>query len=733
MKSIKQNFQRRFASYIFLLSFSMIKTLGFSQEVILNDTLTEINLKEVVVTANMFENSLMNCGSSISSLNNKQLSALPANSLPGLLRYIPGLFVSYVDGSNSIPIVNIRGFHGGGESEYLVVLLDGLQLNDFENGKINWNAIPIDIVSKIEILRGGSSALYGDAAIGGVLNLITKLPVKKRTNINIDYGSFQSLKAGLNHTDLLKDGNFSVYANYENSNGFRQHSNSSNFQFGGRVNLLLNRSNQLLISSNNYNTVANLPGPVIDNFRYPDNQKSDPYFKADMIKNYSYNLNAQLISELSPGSDLTTSLSFKMKSKDELRTYMQPALILEFPTFQPIGVYDTTLYGNSKNRQTNTNQTSFRIHFHNRSKNEKVETVAGLELDHGSYKNEVYDVFKGFENDFQNTYEPYDSIDSRENVYRNKAAFFINSEMKFFSFFSMIAGIRYDIIRDNFRGEFPIEDTTNKKYYQSLNPKIAFNFITGNNDDYNGSVFVNIGSSFKAPTLDQRTDQKRINYAMFMQVGSFYNLMIINSDPFSNPDLEPQKSVNFELGTYQTIHLNERLSANINLTGFRTLIENEIDFDLNEFRYRNIQNSNHSGIETGISLVYNNMLTLFSNINMTHARFSSGEYDGNFIKGVPKSNFNLGIQLIKDTGLGGSIVFNEVSSTYLDDENTSKTDPYATLNLSINYKYKMMVFSLDFENILDEEFISTGYIQYGSKLLYPGMGRFIRGGINIYL
>ncbi|PKP53417.1 MAG: hypothetical protein CVT92_04575 [Bacteroidetes bacterium HGW-Bacteroidetes-1] len=731
MKSVKKHSLRTLISLLFTVVFSFINSFGFSQDNIPLDTLKQVNLDEVVITANMFENSLINCGSAISSINYNEISTLPANSFSGLLRYLPGLFVSYSDGSNNMPIVNVRGFHGGGESEYLVVLLDGLQLNDIENGKVNWNAIPLDLISKIEILRGGSSALYGDAAIGGVLNLITKQPLKNRTNLQFEYGSFQTLKTGLYHTNLLKKGNFSIYANYDKSNGYRQHSNSSNFQFGGKFELKLNRSNQLTISSNNYNTELNQPGPINDDFHYPDYQQSDPYFKSDMIKNYSYNINAQIKSVFSDRRDLTTSLSYNIKSKEEIRTYVQPPLILEFPTFQPIGIYDTTLYGNSKNRLINTSQSGLKIHYHDQSINGRFETIAGLDLDHGSCKNKVYDVFKGFDYTFQEQYRPYDSLDSKENVSRLKAALFINSEMKFSSFFSMIAGIRYDVLKDDFKGEFPVKDTTNKKYYQSINPKIAFNYITGNKDSYRGSVFVNIGSSFKAPTLDQRTDQKRINYAMFLDFGPFYNMIIINSDPFSNPELEPQKSLNFEIGTYQTIELSNKLTANINFSGYQTYIENEIDFDLAEFKYRNIQSSSHLGFEAGIAMVYDNKLTVFSNINLMHAKFSSGDYNGNFLKGVPKSNYNAGIQFIKETGLGGSIVFNGVSSTYLDDENIFKSDPYTTMNVRLSYKFTKIKLYLDIENLFDKEFISTGYVQYGSKLVYPGMGRFIRGGLSI--
>ena len=67
----------------------------------------------------------------------------------------------------------VRGFYGGGEAEYVLLMVDGQPINVLETGLVNWDQIPLAAIESIKILRGRASSLYGDAAIGGVINIVT--------------------------------------------------------------------------------------------------------------------------------------------------------------------------------------------------------------------------------------------------------------------------------------------------------------------------------------------------------------------------------------------------------------------------------------------------------------------------------------------------------------------------------------------------------------------------------
>lgn len=103
--------------------------------------------------------------------------------------------------------------------------------------------------------------MYGDAALGGVINLITEKPEKRYTQAVAGYGSFNSYNFGLNHGGKFKKGFYEMYVNNEGTDGFRDHSEWNSVTFGGKskfstgrnATFTLNASAQLLKSDN--------PGP----------------------------------------------------------------------------------------------------------------------------------------------------------------------------------------------------------------------------------------------------------------------------------------------------------------------------------------------------------------------------------------------------------------------------------------------------------------------------------------
>ena len=73
--------------------------------------------------------------------------------------------------------MDIRGFGETGPLNTLV-LVDGRRVNEIDLSGVDWTQIPLDQVERIEIVRGSGSVLYGDNAVGGVINIITKKPEK---------------------------------------------------------------------------------------------------------------------------------------------------------------------------------------------------------------------------------------------------------------------------------------------------------------------------------------------------------------------------------------------------------------------------------------------------------------------------------------------------------------------------------------------------------------------------
>ncbi len=111
------------------------------------------------------------------------------------LRLVPGFSLLRRSGSQTAnPTsqgVSLRGLGANGASRALV-LVDGIPINDPFGGWIYWARVPQSSLSEVQIVPGGVSALYGNDALGGVVNLVTKPAVQTDGNIEVSYGNENS-------------------------------------------------------------------------------------------------------------------------------------------------------------------------------------------------------------------------------------------------------------------------------------------------------------------------------------------------------------------------------------------------------------------------------------------------------------------------------------------------------------------------------------------------------------
>ncbi len=94
-------------------------------------------------------------------------------------------------GLNSDGTVNLRGIVNSARTGALV-LLDGVRLNRFTGDEVHWQSIPLESIERIEIIRGGGGLIYGEGALAGVINIVTKKGGERllETEQSIEIGSF---------------------------------------------------------------------------------------------------------------------------------------------------------------------------------------------------------------------------------------------------------------------------------------------------------------------------------------------------------------------------------------------------------------------------------------------------------------------------------------------------------------------------------------------------------------
>jgi outer membrane receptor protein involved in Fe transport len=201
--------------------------------------------------------------------------------------------------------------------------------------------------------------------------------------------------------------------------------------------------------------------------------------------------------------------------------------------------------------------------------------------------------------------------------------------------------------------------------------------------------------------------------------------------PFANSNLKPQKSNNYEIGAYQIFQSSNNFTAELSLSVYQTDIKDEIDFDLNTFTYQNIQSSRHRGFEGGLNIRFMNNWNSFINYTYSEVKFRSGQYNGNYLKGIPKNIISIGLSYFNPSGFRSSVSFLNSGGIFLDDENTMELAAYNWINLRLAYKINIFDFILDFENLFDKEYSTTGFLLNGEKYFYPAAGRIIRGGVKL--
>jgi outer membrane receptor protein involved in Fe transport len=133
--------------------------------------------EEVTVTSSRTEVRVGDTPASVVVLTNKELATTAALGVDDVLRQVPGFSLFRRSGSRtanpSSQGVSLRGIGASGPSR-AVVLRDGIPLNDPFGGWVYWDRVPRASISSIEVLRGGSSDLYGTGALSGVINILTR-------------------------------------------------------------------------------------------------------------------------------------------------------------------------------------------------------------------------------------------------------------------------------------------------------------------------------------------------------------------------------------------------------------------------------------------------------------------------------------------------------------------------------------------------------------------------------
>jgi outer membrane cobalamin receptor len=243
--------------WLLVFLFSLAKILLLSQTAMG----AEVELGQVVVTATRTEVEISDSPQPISVITKEEIMNTPDRTIPEIIQRVAGVQINQNGPIGSISSAQIRG----SEAQQVLIMIDGRRINDAQNGEFDLSNLPLtkDEIERIEVLRGGASALYGSDAMGGVINIITKSPSKDPSaRVSSSFGRFGTQEYSLSTSWKPGALGYGLFASGGRSDGYLPNSDYQGGTLGGRVYYDLPWKGELTLSGRNIQKEIGVPGPI---------------------------------------------------------------------------------------------------------------------------------------------------------------------------------------------------------------------------------------------------------------------------------------------------------------------------------------------------------------------------------------------------------------------------------------------------------------------------------------
>ncbi|HUQ88791.1 MAG TPA: TonB-dependent receptor [Vicinamibacterales bacterium] len=169
----------------------------------------------LVVSAAQIDQPLSRIPDSVTVIPGSEIESEQQFTLAAALRSVPGLTLQQNGGPGTVTSLFTRG----GESDFTLVLVDGVRVNSFGGG-LDLSQVPLHDVDRIEVIRGPQSALYGSDAIGGVIHIITRNGGVPSAQAQVEAGSRDMRRASGGTTGEINGVRWQLGANYFEDAGY---------------------------------------------------------------------------------------------------------------------------------------------------------------------------------------------------------------------------------------------------------------------------------------------------------------------------------------------------------------------------------------------------------------------------------------------------------------------------------------------------------------------------------
>jgi outer membrane cobalamin receptor len=642
---------------------------------------------DIVVTPERGDSSRTQVPASTVVLDSQTLPTLPVVSLGEALTFLPGFEIARGAFHAGLPIVSARGFFGGGEADYVLLLVDGVPFADAESGLVDWSVISLSSIRRVEGFRGPGASMYGDAAVGGVIQVLTNRS-GQGSQWTGTAGQFGTATFDGAHRRTLGPTVAEISGILRRTSGISDHSEARYFSGTAAVDGKAGQSVWRAIGTANGRTNEDPGALPLDRARQ-DPRASDPLSKFDEVKRYGFN-GAFSLQRSAGAWGHQERIYASSRDEDQTRTIL---LIPGFGDRQARELSTRAIGGSAEGeRRLGSTAQAGVVRF-------------GLDLSRQHLETSYRPVS---DEDVEGPEGP--ELTGR----RARAGAFVSSGWNLVPRVRVSGAMRWDRVADDSTATSlaPATDESHQAWSPRLGVTVSLN------EARSVSAFSQVSKAFKVPTLNQLFDPRP--YPDFSG----------GSLTISNRNLVPQRATNIEAGL-QGGGAAFRWSA----LAYRMHVEDEIDFDARTFSYANIGESRHVGLEIEAGGRIRQRLQP----SVRYVFTGVGPVDeARQLKNVPRHTVIVGAQVDLPRGVAASLRYRRTTGAFYDDENAMGVHGPSTLDLRVRRGFGAGQLFVDVVNLTNDRFEEYGFTLSDiegnlSAFAYPGAPRAVRVGYTLGL
>ena len=617
----------------------------------------DVTLETVVVTGTRAERNIERVPANVTVIDEEGIRSSNAKTVVDLLRSEEGIVVRDLLGHGKTAQVDLRGFGETGPYNTLV-LVDGRRVNEIDLSGVDWTQIPLEQIERIEIVRGTGTVLYGDNAVGGVINIITKIPSEKLTVVGgAVAGSYSRNKEQFSVTGGGRNLTVSLFASYDSTDGYRDNGEFRAKDVGGKIVFDPTELLSLNLSGSYHSDEYGLPGPLTEEKVKVDRKSTtNPLDEAEGTDQY---LKLGCTTDLENYGSIVADVSYR-DGKSEA----------QFPD-------PTAVFPQASNTDSETWAVTPRYVWDGELYNHPNTLIIGIDF---YWSEQDIRSFGGF-------LIPLTTQTGVSNIERDSCGIYFNNQFSLLENLIFSLGARHERVAYNYTvrdlSPAPLAPLDHAVTERENAYSVGLTFL------YSGksSVFARANRSLRFPLTDE------------VVIYDFLTGKIR-----ANTALKPQRGQHYEVGVRH--YVAPDIQARFTL--FHAEIDDEIFYNPSTFTNENHPETLHQGIEVGTKVDLLKRLAVFGNYTYEKARFEKNPYKNNDIPAVPRHKANLGFR-IHDTipGLIFSADYNYVGSSYAISDQANdfeKLEHHYTINARLSYEWKMLKAFVGVNNITDQTY-----------------------------